>query len=192
MTIYKYISDAARKLFIAKQYADVSLREISEVAGVTKGALYHHFQTKEELYLRTIYDCLNDVKEAVESSLEENRGKSCRERLYLSLVSFLRLPDEKRVIMRSIRQNINIFDEPIRADLIEAYQAALPQPIESLLKEGMKNGEVIKTDARLLSWQHIAVVEVSLHEYGRSVLGGPEEMAESIVNLYFDGVGNPT
>ncbi len=93
--------------------------------------------------------------------------------------------------MRSVRQNINIFDEPIRAQLIDAYQAALPQPIESLLKEGMDNGEIVEMDAQLLSWQHIAVVEVSLHEYGRNVLGGPERMAESIVSLYFNGIGTP-
>ena len=48
------ILDAARTLFIEKQYADVSLREITQIAGVTKGALYHHFSTKEELYLQTI------------------------------------------------------------------------------------------------------------------------------------------
>jgi hypothetical protein len=43
----------------------------------------------------------------------------------------------------------------------------------------------------LLSWQHVAVVEVSLHEYGRQQLGGPEEMADSIVSLFFNGIKAP-
>jgi uncharacterized protein YoaH (UPF0181 family) len=90
--------------------------------------------------------------------------------------------------MRSIRRNINIVEEPGRTELIQAYQAALPEQIEALLVDGMASGEVIPMDARLLSWQHVAVVEVSLHEYGRRLLGDPEEMADSIVRLFFNGI----
>lgn len=185
------ILDAARGLFIEKQYADVSLREITEIAGVTKGALYHHFATKEELYLEMIYRCLAEVKETARSALQESQGESCANRLYLSLLSFLRLPAETLAIVRSIRRNINIFAEPARTKLIRAYQAALPEQIESLLADGMANGEIIPMDVRLLSWQHMAVVEVSLHEYGRQQLGGPEEMAHSIVSLFFNGIKAP-
>ena len=185
------ILDASRQLFIEKQYADVSLREITEIAGVTKGALYHHFATKEDLYLQMIHRCLSEVKETVRNSLEQSKGESCRNRLYLSLVSFLNLPAETLASMRSIRRNINIFAEPARTQLVRAYQAALPEQIEALLADGIANGEIIPMDARLLSWQHVAVVEVSLHEYGRQQLGAPEEMAESIVNLFYDGIKSP-
>jgi AcrR family transcriptional regulator len=185
------ILDAAGQLFAEKQYAEVSLREITELAGVTKGALYHHFATKEELYLQAVYRCLNEVKEAIEESHRNSQGESCRNRLYLALGSFLRLPDETRAVMRSIRRNINVFGEPIRTELIRAYQASLPEKIETLLAEGMANGEIISMDARLLSWQHVAVVEVSLHEYGQQQLGSPEEMADSIVSLFFNGIELP-
>jgi hypothetical protein len=106
----------------------------------------------------------------------------------LGLLSFLQLPDETLNIMRSIRRNINIFKDPARAELVAAYQAALPKPIESILADGIASGEVVSMDARLLSWQHVAVVEVSLHDYGRQQLGGPEEMADSIVTLFFSGI----
>jgi AcrR family transcriptional regulator len=185
------ILDASRRLFIEKQYADVSLREITEVAGVTKGALYHHFATKEDLYLQMIHRCLSEVKETVRISLEQSRGESCRNRLFLSLVSFLNLPSETLASIRSIRRNINIFAEPARTQLVRAYQAALPAQIEALLTDGMAKSEIIPMDARLLSWQHVAVVEVSLHDYGRQQLGNPEEMADSIVNLFYDGIKSP-
>lgn len=184
------ILDAARSLFIEKQYADVSLREITQIAGVTKGALYHHFATKEELYLQTIYRCLDEVKQTTENALKSSRGESCRQRLYLALSSFLCLPDETLAIMRSIRRNINIFQDPVRSELVRAYQAALPEQIESLLADGMAAGEIINMDVRLLSWQHVAVVEVSLHDYGRKLLGGPQEMADSIVSLFFSGIAS--
>jgi AcrR family transcriptional regulator len=188
VTTINNILDAARALFTEKQYADVSLREITEAAGVTKGALYHHFPTKEELYLQTISRCLVEVQEIIQISLDNSRGESCRDRIYLGLLSFLQLPDETLNIMRSIRRNINIFQDPVRSELVRAYQEALPKQIESILADGMANGEVVSVDTRLLSWQHVAVVEVSLHDYGRNLLGGPEEMANSVVTLFFDGI----
>lgn len=52
---------AARHLFAERGYAAVSLAEIVSAAGVTKGALYHHFDSK-----RAIFDAaLTEVQHAV-------------------------------------------------------------------------------------------------------------------------------
>jgi AcrR family transcriptional regulator len=42
--------DAARRLFGEHGYATTSLDEITTAAKVTKGALYHHFEGKQELF----------------------------------------------------------------------------------------------------------------------------------------------
>ena len=42
--------EAARRLFGEKGFNSTSLDEIVKEAGVTKGALYHHFSDKEELF----------------------------------------------------------------------------------------------------------------------------------------------
>jgi AcrR family transcriptional regulator len=47
--------DAARELFAADGYAATSLDAVVEKAGVTKGALYHHFASKRELFA-AVYD----------------------------------------------------------------------------------------------------------------------------------------
>ncbi len=41
---------AARELFMERDYAEVSTTQILERAGVSRGAMYHHFASKRELY----------------------------------------------------------------------------------------------------------------------------------------------
>ena len=47
--------DTAVRLFSAVGYAETSLQELVDEAGLTKGAFYHHYKSKEEI-LRQIHD----------------------------------------------------------------------------------------------------------------------------------------
>jgi len=49
-----FIIDEAFKLFLNHSYEAVSISDISKVIGFTKGALYHHFKNKEELFKSVI------------------------------------------------------------------------------------------------------------------------------------------
>ena len=50
----EYIIDEAYKLFLTQSYEAVSISIISNAIGLTKGALYHHFKNKEELFRAVI------------------------------------------------------------------------------------------------------------------------------------------
>jgi AcrR family transcriptional regulator len=51
--------NAARRLFAQHGYSAVSLDEVSARARVTKGALYHHFENKQDLFLG-VYEQVED------------------------------------------------------------------------------------------------------------------------------------
>jgi AcrR family transcriptional regulator len=48
------ILDEAERLFRARGYAATSLEEIAEAANVTKGAIYGHFSSKEDLLMSAV------------------------------------------------------------------------------------------------------------------------------------------
>lgn len=48
------ILDAANELFRTRSYADVSVSDIAEAAGVARGLLHHYFSSKRELYLEIV------------------------------------------------------------------------------------------------------------------------------------------
>ena len=43
--------DVSTRLFETKGYAETSVKEICEALGITKGALFHHFKSKDRLFL---------------------------------------------------------------------------------------------------------------------------------------------
>ncbi|MDQ3768351.1 MAG: TetR/AcrR family transcriptional regulator [Actinomycetota bacterium] len=50
--------DSARALFAQRGYADIGTEEIVRQARVTRGALYHHFRGKEDLF-RAVFEEIN-------------------------------------------------------------------------------------------------------------------------------------
>lgn len=181
------IVEAARMLFVEKNYADVTITDIAEAAEVSKGALYHHFSSKEDIYLQMMHHYLQEIQTITQAAADNSTG-SCRQRLRQSLVSFLQLPDELLSVLRLVRRDINTFTDPIRQELIVAYQTAVPVQVERILREGIASGELQAIDARLLSWELVALVEVALRPYSRQVLDGRENMADIVLRLFLDGV----
>jgi AcrR family transcriptional regulator len=50
-----YIIKSTCILFLQKNYKEVTLQEIVKKTGLSKGAFYHHFETKEKLFLDVVY-----------------------------------------------------------------------------------------------------------------------------------------
>ena len=65
----EFIIDEAFKLFLNHSYEAVSISDISKAIGFTKGALYHHFKNKEELFKSVVdkYLFIPEVVTDVES-----------------------------------------------------------------------------------------------------------------------------
>jgi TetR/AcrR family transcriptional regulator, transcriptional repressor for nem operon len=69
-----FIIDEAFKLFLHHSYEAVSISDISKAIGFTKGALYHHFKNKEDLFISVIdkYLVIPEVSDAISTiSLSE-------------------------------------------------------------------------------------------------------------------------
>ncbi len=181
------ILSAAQALFLARNYADATMDDIASAADVTKGALYHHFATKEALYVAMMKAVLRE-KQALFKAVAESKG-SCRERLRRVTATFLQLPRERRDLIKLVRRDNNIFKGRVREQLVRAYQAALPEQLETIIRDGIRSRELAQADARLLSWLYVAMVEVILTRYAEEVFKGPDEAAEFVTDLFFEGAG---
>lgn len=64
--------EAARALFVEKGYADTSTPEVSAAAGTTRGALYHHFVDKRDLFRHLLLREAQAVKADILAASADN------------------------------------------------------------------------------------------------------------------------
>jgi AcrR family transcriptional regulator len=61
---------AAAKVFSARGYEGASLREICAAAGILPGSMYHHFRSKEDLFVNVHAEGFRRLNEVVDRALE--------------------------------------------------------------------------------------------------------------------------
>jgi AcrR family transcriptional regulator len=92
--------EAARALFAERGYAGVGTEEIVRAAGVTRGALYHHFDGKRDL-LRAVYEQL-ESEIAAEVAADVTAGAGALETLRAGAQLFLDHclePEVQRIVL---------------------------------------------------------------------------------------------
>ena len=65
------IMEAAIKLFSTRGYNKASVDDICKEAGISKGAFYHHFETKQALFLALLDGWLQTIDNAIEASKDK-------------------------------------------------------------------------------------------------------------------------
>ena len=81
--------DAARSLFSQRPYAEVGTEEIVRRAQVTRGALYHHFADKRDLF-RAVHEAMEgELMEKIAAQLASFTGDDPADALTAGLRSYL-------------------------------------------------------------------------------------------------------
>jgi AcrR family transcriptional regulator len=106
------ILDVALDLFVEQGYEKTSLREIAERVGVTKAALYYHFQSKEDIVL-TLH---MPVHELMHSAMER-LGDSSDSGSWLAFLDWLieQLAANSRLFLM-YQRNASVIGEVHRKD----------------------------------------------------------------------------
>jgi AcrR family transcriptional regulator len=66
--------DAARSLFAEKGYHETAAEEIVRRAGLTRGALYHHFEDKRDLFRVVVDEMEGEIDEEIEAAERAHSG----------------------------------------------------------------------------------------------------------------------
>jgi AcrR family transcriptional regulator len=141
-SVPRRLMSVATKLFAQKGFDRTSVQEIVEAAGVTKGALYHYFGSKDdllsEIYGRVLREQMAQLEKvaATEAPLRE-RLRSAASDVVVSSIANL---DDTKIFMQSMHQ-LN----PDKQRAVRAERRRYHEAFRSLIEEGQAEGE-FRTD----------------------------------------------
>jgi AcrR family transcriptional regulator len=179
------ILQEATSLFVARGYEGVSMREIGEAVGITKAALYYHFQDKEDLFMAILNASLEEISGVLDRA--EAAGQDARGRIEETVRGLLALPAERRALIRVASQEMVHVRPEVRAAFNEVYQRKFVGRIAGMLDDGMRRGELRAMDPQLGAWLLLGMA----YPFFQPAHGAQpiKEIGETLVGVFFEGMG---
>ena len=186
------ILDAAAQLFAEKGYDATGVAEICSRAGVSKGAFYYHFRSKQAVFLAVVARWL----QALEISLDAGAlaGRTVVERLLAMSHAFQRImasqSEQMALILEFWTQASR--DETVRDAVIAPYHR-FQAFFEILIEEGIRAGDIRPVDPTtgsqvLLSMASGLFFQGLLDPHGSDW----DDIAERSVQILLDGLRRET
>ncbi|MBO8185572.1 TetR/AcrR family transcriptional regulator [Streptomyces spirodelae] len=172
---------AATRLFAEQGYDRTSVQEIVEAAGVTKGALYHYFGSKDDL-LHEIYGRLLRLQQERLDLLAE-REAPVEERLRQVaadvVVTTIENLDDAMIFFRSMHQL-----SPEKQKQVRAERRRYHERFRALIEEGRRAGVFSDaTPADLVVDYHFGSVHHLSSWYSADGPLTPQEVADHLADL---------
>lgn len=190
----KHILEISMKLFLEKGFKEVTMNELVQSCGLSKGAFYHYFTSKDKLYQKAIeayvdesftymsevYDAQNTLRENVLRMVEafsqmyEGQGadSDSKKRLLNSYVDMVRRSMQSDVLSKKMQAFMQMFTEQFNG----------------YVKEAQEKGEIKKSlNAHHVTMHVLALLEGLNLIYPFSAEPMPiTEFIADMLNQYFD------
>lgn len=142
------IQEASIKLFSSKGFNAASVDDICTEAGVSKGAFYHHFESKQALFLALLDGWLKIIDNAIDASKDKTAPET-----------FMQMTEAFPYIFATAGEGLPMFlefwlqasrDKKIWEASIAPYRR-YHKYFTSLIKKGMEEGSFVELDPELTS-----------------------------------------
>lgn len=168
------ILDAAQALFVERGWEAVTIADVLEAAGISKGGFYHHFTAKDDLLTGIVVRMTEQVIVVAETARHETSGDALA-KLNAFMAGSVRWQDENVAEMRFFA---DVLTKPgndiLYRRIFDATAVAVVPVLEDLMAEGIADGSFDVADARLT-----AEVIVGLSHGRRQVLEDAVALAAS-------------
>lgn len=178
---------AAAALLGARGYGATSLDDVAAFAGVTKGTIYYHFESKEALYWAVVGPLVERGRERMEEIIRTHESP------HDTLVAIVRLAISSA---RSSRQKYLHFQEFLPLDdamrkAIRENERRYESMVADVIARGQRAGEMVSGDPKMLSLILIGAISRTARWYDRNGPVGPEEFEETLSKMLLHGLLTP-
>lgn len=147
------IMDSAIKLFSSHGYNKASVDNICAEAGISKGAFYHHFESKQALFLALLDGWLQTIDRSIEASKDKTAPET-----------FMQMTEAFPYLFESAGEGLPMFLEfSLQASRDKKVWEASIAPYRryhkyftSLIKKGVEEGSFVDVDPDLTARMIVA------------------------------------
>jgi TetR/AcrR family transcriptional regulator len=172
------ILEVAEAHFARRGFSGVGLREVAEAAGLGKSSLFHHFQSKTQLYFEVLERVLGRIQERLAPALASpaapfEKLAGCIDALVDALAEH---PATARLLLRGLVEEEDFPDEPLpESQRAEQLLAQILQSIHALLHDGIERGAFRKVSVphTVQTLIGATVYHFASGELGESIIGKP-------------------
>ena len=142
------IIESAIKLFSTRGFNTASVDDICVEAGISKGAFYHHFKSKQALFLALLDGWLQTIDNAIEASKDKTVPET-----------FMQMTEAFPYIFETAGEGLPMFlefwlqasrDEKIWQASITPYRR-YHKYFTALIKKGVEEGSFVEVDPEIAS-----------------------------------------
>lgn len=178
----RIILNAAAELFSEKGYDRTSIRDIARKAGLLPGSVYHHFPSKDEIYVSVQQEGLKVVAERVLAA--SDKGSDPWDRLRLACEVHVAGLVEGSPVDRLTGHNLAMTGNHALLDRIQPFRAAYENVFRGLIDALPVAPGTDRTLLRLLLLGAMNWVHIWYREGGRT----PKDIADAMVEIVRKGV----
>lgn len=137
---HRLIVDVSTKLFFEKGYEQTSLQDIiDELGGLTKGAIYHHFGSKEDILIAVV-ERMSKENTRVMSKIRDDASLTGKEKLEKMFSDSLTDPKQKE--MFTVTPNLLGNPKLLVYYLKTVAYTIVPEYIAPVIKQGVEDGSI--------------------------------------------------
>lgn len=134
------ILTVSTKLFLEKGFDKTSIQDIAETAGISKGAIYHHFKSKDEIINVVTENQTQATKSMLKNWLSESEALTGKEKLIMIL--------EKNLACQEAHYLDEVMSVRMKsAEFVLSYmQTCVNQDatlISSIIQQGIADGSLV-------------------------------------------------
>jgi AcrR family transcriptional regulator len=165
-TSRQQVLDAAVRTLAANGFAKTSIGDIAKAAGMSKGAVHYHFESKHDLIAQVLEHCAQIMRERVRAAWAGPAEPTEKVRLALAEMRRMRreaIP-ELRVLADMMAQGLH--DEAIRSQIARLFEANRNEVIEHLVASLRELGLEPVLPTRIVPRLLLGVIDgMALHDF---------------------------
>lgn len=135
----KLILDVSTRLFSEKGYDDTSLQDIINETKLSKGAIYHHFGSKEDI-LKAIFHRLGNENAEIFAKIRDDSRLSGIEKLRQIFQTAVFHSNQS--VLLTVSPCLLNNPRFLAMQIEQIYELIAPQFVEPILTEGVKDGSI--------------------------------------------------